>query len=525
MVSPSRLAFTSVLVGFAFAGAVQAQCEIDKFTGDPNLFGLGWNAALDGDFAALAEQSQPTVAVRFFRRTSTGWIPDGASAVSVTTFLGFGDVALDGDLAAVGVAAASTFAIQEGVVGVYNRSSGTWVSDGPDLVGDLGLGHRFGESVALEGETLVVGATREADGMDRNGVVHVYERSGGTWPEVARFSASDGVPGEINRYGFSVDIDGDTILVGAPRADGSAGAAYVYERSPAGWSETARLSGSGTANQLFGQNVALAGDLAIVGAEGDAEVDVQAGAAYVFERSSNGWVETQKLLASDAAAGLQFGFRVEASPEYLIVGSTGSAGGDGAAYVFVRVGSTWREVSRLTGSGPGSSGALFSSGLSLDGSRLLVGAANDSELVMAGGAAYEFQLAAPTRASYCTSNVNSSGFAARIDQSGCGSIAEDDVELLAGPVPENVRGLFFFGADAAQLPFGSSTLCVRPPLRRLPAVTSGPLGWMRHTVDFDVAPATAITPGATWRFQALFRDRFAPAGIELSDGLELTLEP
>jgi cysteine-rich repeat protein len=164
--------------------------------------------------------------------------------------------------------------------------------------------------------------------------------------EVKKLSASDGAAGDL--FGFSVSISGDTVVVGALRDDigpnADQGSAYVFERNMGGadmWGEVKKLSASdGAADDRFGISVSISGDTVVVGAVGD---DSFRGSAYVFERNMGGadmWGEVKKLSASDGAAGDLFGFSVSISGDTVVVGAFGDDIGpnadQGSAYINIR---------------------------------------------------------------------------------------------------------------------------------------------------------------------------------------------
>ena len=133
-----------------------------------------------------------------------------------------------------------------------------------------------------------------------------------------KLTASDGAPTED--FGVSVAISGDTAIVGGPRANiganRSQGAAYIFVRNGATWTEQQKLTASdGTEDDFFGESVAISGDTAIIGAHGNE------GAAYIFVRSGATWTKQQKLTGSNDRAALQdFGFSVAISGDTVIVG-------------------------------------------------------------------------------------------------------------------------------------------------------------------------------------------------------------
>ncbi|NNE34075.1 MAG: hypothetical protein HKN13_02490, partial [Rhodothermales bacterium] len=162
------------------------------------------------------------------------------------------------------------------------------------LASDKASGEYFGRSVAIDGDTALIGASREDDsGTYNNGAAYVFTRSGGSWSEQAKLLASDKASGDY--FGYSVAIDGDTALIGASGEDDSGtsqnGAAYVFTRSSGSWSEQAKLLASDKASgEYFGNSVAIDGDTALIGASGEDDSGTyNNGAAYVFTRSGGSW--------------------------------------------------------------------------------------------------------------------------------------------------------------------------------------------------------------------------------------------
>ena len=154
----------------------------------------------------------------------------------------------------------------------------------------------FGESVAIDGDTAVIGAYLKSDGGTyENGAAYIFARSGGTWRQQAKLLASDRT--DQDRFGNSVAIDGDTVVIGASSADGSgtsaSGAAYVFTRSTGSWTEQAKLLASDRARlDGFGRSVAIDGDTVVIGADGeDDSGTTRSGAGYVFTPIACTWTQ------------------------------------------------------------------------------------------------------------------------------------------------------------------------------------------------------------------------------------------
>ena len=168
------------------------------------------------------------------------------------------------------------------------------------------------------------------------GAVYIYHRSldGASWSQTAKLTASDGATG--NGFGLALDLDGNTLLVGAVAADGGQGAAYLFEKdaTSGGWSEVKKLSADDPGeNDNLGGSVAVSGNLAVLGAPGNND---NTGAAYVFYRnpSSSAWAQAFKLVGSDAASGDRFGGSVATADGKIYVGATGHNDNTGAVYIF-----------------------------------------------------------------------------------------------------------------------------------------------------------------------------------------------
>src|SRR6266542_1517326 len=149
--------------------------------------------------------------------------------------------------------------------------------------GDAASGDQFGAAVGISGETAVVGAPVDDTAAGPNaGSAYVFVRSGTGWSQQAKLTASDAAAGDI--FGFSVAVTGDTVVVGASGDNMLAGSAYVFVRSGTGWSQQAKLTASDAASgDRFGDAVGISGDTAVVGAQfGDTNAGSNAGSAYVF---------------------------------------------------------------------------------------------------------------------------------------------------------------------------------------------------------------------------------------------------
>ncbi|MFZ4985094.1 MAG: FISUMP domain-containing protein [Blastocatellia bacterium] len=287
----------------------------------------------------------------------------------------------------------------------------------------------FGSAVAINGNTVVIGAPGErssATGVNGNqldnsaddsGAAYVFVRNGTTWSQQAYLKASNSE--KFDRFGGSVSIFGETIVVGATQEDSAAtgingdqtsnialesGAAYVFVRSGTAWSQQAYLKASNSeTGDFFGSSVSIHGETIIVGAELESSAatgvngtqssngSYSSGAAYVFVRNGTTWSQQAYLKASNTDEGDQFGCAVSINGETAVIGavleasaatgvngnqSDNSAALSGAAYVFVRNGATWSQQGYLKASNA-QSGDFFGRSVAIAGDTVLVGAPNE----------------------------------------------------------------------------------------------------------------------------------------------------
>ena len=235
---------------------------------------------------------------------------------------------------------------------------------------DPGREDFFGEAVAISRDDVIVGVRTSDDGNRTNtGAAYVFKRIDGQWQEVQKLVASDRSAGDF--FGESVAIDGDRILVSALGVGGRCpagvnfntcnfGAVYAFERIDGQWQQVQKLDppnpvfvdpGGASSNSVgFGWEVALDGDRAVIGSPQDNQVDIQAGAAYFYVRENGEWVPEQKLLPRSGLFASFFGTTIGLDGDRLIVGSpTDDEAGDGAgaAHLFERPGNLWQRVAKL----------------------------------------------------------------------------------------------------------------------------------------------------------------------------------
>lgn len=360
---------------------------------------FGSSVAIDGDTAIIGAPNDDDLAssagsVYVFVRDSNGLWSEQQKLLASDAEAGdsFGEsVAVDGDTMMIGANREGDAGSNAGAVYVFTLNNGLWTEQQKLIAADVEASDFFGGSVSIDGDTMLVGAVGDDDGGSASGAVYVYVRVNGVWSETQKLTANDGAAADF--FGLSVQVQGNLAIVGSPFDDdlGSlSGSTYIFSLNNGVWSETQKLTaGDGQANFLFGGQVALFDDTAVVGSPGDTASGTNSGSAYVYILNGGLWSEQQKLLASDGAADDQFGGDVSIHDDIVMVGAHlyDIPGVDaGAAYIFVRDSGSWTEQQKLQAPDAGLL-EFFGISVALDASTALIGASNN-----AAGSAYLFNL-------------------------------------------------------------------------------------------------------------------------------------
>jgi hypothetical protein len=228
---------------------------------------------------------------------------------------------------------------------------------------------RFGHSVAVDGDIVVVGAWGEDDFGDESGAAYVFERSTSGWRVAAVLTASDARAG--TRFGYSVAVQSSTVVVGALYESShglDSGAVYVFDRGESGWTESAKLTPEAAAeNSHFGKSLSLSGDRLAIGAPGPGSTS-----AYVFRREEGGWLQEARIASAGIPSSARFGSSLALSGDTLAVGAWADTAEQlGSVSVYQRVGASWTETQRITGGEPND---RFGFSVALEDSYLAVGA-------------------------------------------------------------------------------------------------------------------------------------------------------
>ncbi|MGI8788500.1 MAG: FG-GAP-like repeat-containing protein [Pyrinomonadaceae bacterium] len=311
-------------------------------------------------------------------------------------------VAISGNTMVVGAQFDGTTASQAGAAYVYVLSGGIWTQQAVLLANDGAAADRFGYSVAISENTIVVGAYTDDSPLSNAGSAYVFVRSGTIWTFQQKLTGSDSTADD--QFGSSVAVSGESVVVGANHADlpgnSEAGSAYFYQRSGTVWTQTQKLIPVQGPNGVilgdhFGDSAAMSGNRLAIGASGDDNPFTSAGAVYVFVESGGTYILQQKIYIPSGANGDSFGFSVAIEGNTLVGGALQytpiiSQPAFGAAYVYEFNGSSWVSQGRLTAS-DGAQFDRFGYSVAVSNNVIAVGAREDDTAVGGdAGSAYIF---------------------------------------------------------------------------------------------------------------------------------------
>lgn len=399
-----RLIRTAAVVCAVTLGAAHTSAQSEDailFAGDAAAGDTFGNAvAVDGNVAIVGakEEGPPTSsgAVYIYRFDGTNWNQE-AKIKAFDAALGddFGvSVDISGDVAVVGSWLDNT---SIGSAYVYRYDGSSWNLDQKLTAMDGAIGDRFGISVAVDGNVIVVGAELGDFAVANSGSAYIYRYNGATWDSEGEIGASDGALSD--NFGGSVSVSGGTIVVGARFDDDtgiSSGSAYVYTYVGPGWVEDAKLNAfDGAGGDQFGFSVGVSGNTAIVGSPFDDDGGSSSGSAYVYIFDGLNWVSQQKLTAFDSIPGANFGNAVAIAGDKAVVGSFNDevafASQAGSAYPFQRSAGVWSDAGKFIASVPVSGDQLGSS-VSVSGMTVFAGAPGNDTFGSASGAAFAFTI-------------------------------------------------------------------------------------------------------------------------------------
>lgn len=310
-------------------------------------------------------------------------------------------VAVEGNTLVVGAHKSGILGVGKelGAVYVYQNTSGVWSQTQKLEAPDKAVYDHHGWSVDLQGGMLLVASPEDDDKGTDSGSLYVYTQNGSTFSFTQKLTASDGAA--VDGFSSSFERDGNTLVVGSRYHDvplPNCGAAYVFTYANGLWTQAAKLTAPDAAHSdNFGAEVAVSGSRVLVTAIGDDDKGTDAGSAYLFKNTSGSWAFEQKLLASDGAATDNLGRSCAIQGNVAMVGSPNDddAGTDsGSVYVFGLSAAGWTQDQKLVAS-DGTPTARLGYAILIDGAEAYVSATLATGQVASSGAEYQFSVSAP----------------------------------------------------------------------------------------------------------------------------------
>lgn len=527
-------------------GLVAATSSV-PFDGFGTALALDGDLALVGAPGAATVAGSQVGAAYLFQRTASGWTEIAelrASDGAANDRFGIA-VALEGDTAVVSAFTADATAPDSGALYVFQRVGGTWTETQKVLGVGADIGEGLGWSLALQGNTLIAGAADDhhSGGAFNGGAAYFFERTPTGWVQRQRLIAGDGEA--FDYFGQTVTLDGNTLVVGAwsdnHALGANGGSAYVFRRTGANFLLSQKLiPADNGSNDRFGWDVDLrAGELA-VGAIGDTiNGGYEAGSVYLFADSPTGFVQQQKLVAQAPHSAALFGSSVALRSAGLLVGSmqAHSPAGQysGNAFLFERSGTSFVPTLAVRSTAL-EQGANFGAEVAWEGELALVGAPGD-DTRLAGqntGAVYAYRIE-PEIERFCTPKTNGLGCVPSIQWSGSPSLSSTaPFTIGANNVLNRRTGLLMYGYAPNAAPFQGGTLCIAAPLRRTTTQDSGGSAsgddcTGTYTFDFGAWLRSGLDPelsaGVDVFTQIWSRDPLSSPAIGLTDALRLRVRP
>lgn len=412
---------------------------------------FGESVSLSGPLALIGAESDSTAAgtaagsAYVYVRNGSSWSLETKlepNDPAPSDYFG-SSVTIDGGTAVVGARLDDDRGSGSGSAYVFTRSGTMWTQQAKLTASDGTAGDALGVSASLSGNDLILGASQDGVNGTNSGSAYVFTRSSGVWTEQGKLLPSDG--SSTSLFGSSVAVEGNTALVGAHWQSSLTGAAYVFTRNGSTWQQATKLTASDKASGAnFGHSVSLSGETALVGAaSGDTVLSGPVGGAYVFQRNSGAWNETTKLsLGGDNASGDGFGGSVAIQGNRAVIGASDdntAAGSDvGSAYVFTRSGTTWTMEAHIYAA-DGTANDSFGSSISLDNDTIVAGAILDdvNDVTYSTGSAYVF---VRNGSAWIQQAKLSPGDVDSLDYFGCGVSVDGDLALIGSYWDRTRRG-------------------------------------------------------------------------------------
>ena len=324
--------------------------EAKLLPSDGNIYDeFGNSVSIDDDTVVIGshqddDQASGSGSAYIYRFNGDQWIEEAkllASDGDYNHYFGT-SVSIDGDTVIVGACQHNSInGSDAGAAYIYRFDGSEWIEESKLLPSDGASDDLFGCSVSIDGDTVVVGAYQDDEGSNTNsGSAYIFRFNGKQWLEEAKFLAADGADGD--KFGYSVSIDGDNVVVGAPKLydldhGGWVGSAYIFHFDGSDWQQDQQFFGLEVHQDSFGHSVSISGDTVVVGSHLDTGLGAS-GSAYIYRFGGFLWIRGDEIYPTDGENGLYFGFSVSVDSDTVIVGtpnSTNNGANSGSAYIFV----------------------------------------------------------------------------------------------------------------------------------------------------------------------------------------------
>jgi len=351
--------------------------------------------SLDGDYAVIGaywddDNGYNSGSAYIFHKSGTIWTEQAKITASdglAEDYFGI-SVSISGDYAVIGAYQDDDNGSNSGSVYIFHRNGTTWTQQAKLTASDGSYEDHFGISVSISGDYVVIGANRDDDNGNNSGSAYIFHRTGTTWTQQDKIIASDGANQDL--FGYPVSISGDYAVIGSYRDDdngNNSGSAYIFYKSGTTWTQQTKLTASdGSAEDWFGISISISGDYAIIGAYNDDDNGAESGSSYIFHRVGTTWTQQDKITASDGAGEDGFGRSVSINGDYALIGAYND-NDSGSSYVFHKIGTIWTEQSKITAS-DAATNDFFGISVSINGDYALIGAYYDDDDGTESGSAY-----------------------------------------------------------------------------------------------------------------------------------------
>ena len=413
-----------LLIAFAILITTNQNQAIDicEFNESAELLGsdteaedyFGYSVDISADRAVVGAYRNDEIgsnigAVYVFRLEDSNWVQEAKLTTSDSQpgdWFGW-SVAISEDTIVVGANGDTDAGAWTGSAYIFNYDGTQWI-ERTKLLAD-GIGYyweEFGFDVAISADsnTVLIGACKANDNGFKSGAAYIFRFDGTDWIQQAKLLASDGVELATFANGVAVSDDGNMALLGAPGKDTtgySPGSVYVFAYDGNDWTQTQKIVASdATHGDHLGQNLAISGNTAVIGAYGDDnaepnDVYCNSGSAYVFDFNGTKWIEQAKIQLPDGQCLSQYGWEVDICNDTIVIGAPDghweTTNGTGHAYVYSLNGLRWLQTAQLISSNP-AFGDHFGWSVAIYDKTVAIGAELSDKIGLDSGCAYIFDV-------------------------------------------------------------------------------------------------------------------------------------